>query len=474
MVQPGFNRRQLTSRVCASSFRGAVLATIFLLGVMLGSANAQTAESSPADSETNWRYFAYYQELAIPEDTARAYFDCLVGPAVFDKARIDLGDLRLVDASGREIPYALRVRQPVYTDQVVSATEFNRSDAGGIQEVTLDLGADPPEHNAIEVGLSGTNYRRPADLEGSPDNREWKTLASNKNLVRFQAGAKELEVRRIDYPPSRYRYLRLRVHPDAQVDREAWELGAVSVHRKLEIPGELVSQPTRLGPREPVNAGGNPGSAWILELNGENQPVQRVVPHIRDEQFARDYQIDWAGPVGSDEPFTYVAAGQWRRRAGEQTRPIQAEFPEIRAARIKLMITDFRNPPLDVESVDVLGAAREVVFENEPALKSPLRLYYGNPQATSPHYDLERNLPLNIDPAPQRLTPGEPRDNPDYEPAPLPLTERWPWLVYVVLGVASLSLALVIGSVGRAAIQLSDARAEQKGGDADAVPSTHD
>ncbi|HEY2893875.1 MAG TPA: DUF3999 family protein [Pirellulales bacterium] len=474
MVQLRFNGPQPRSHRCARTFRGAVLAAIFLLGGMSVSLNAQTAEPSPGDNETNSRYFAYYQELTLPSDSARAYFDCLIGPPVFDKARIDLGDLRLVDATGREVPYALRVRELVYTDQVVSATEFNRSDADGVQEVTLDLGADPPEHNAIEVGLSGANYRRPADLEGSTDDREWKTLAVNKNLVRFQAGAKELEVRRIDYPPSRYRYLRLRVHPDPQVDREAWELGAVSVHRKLEIPGELVTQPTRLGPREPVNAGGPPGSAWIIDLAGDNQPVQKAVVRIGDEQFARDYRIDWAGPVGSDEPFTYVASGQWRRRAGELPRPMEAIFPEIKAARLKLVITDFRNPPLDVESVDMFAAARELVFANDPALKSPLRLYYGNPQATPPHYDLERNLPLELDPSPRRLTPGEPSDNPDYEPAPLALTERWPWLVYVVLGAASLSLALVIGSVGRAAIQLSDANSGRTADSPSRQPSAHD
>ena len=251
MVQHRFKRPVESANLAARTLRNAVLAAAVVLGLISLRLDAETAESSPEDGATNWRHFAYYQELTIPADSGAAYFDCLMVPHVFDKARIDLGDLRLVDAAGHEVPYALRVREPVYTDQVVSASEFNRSDAGGVQEVTLDLGTDPPEHNAVEVGLSGTNYRRPADLEGSTDNREWNTLATNKNLVPFQAGSKELEVRRIDYPPSRYRYLRLRVHPDPQVDREAWELGAISVHRKLEIPGELVTRPTRWGLANP-------------------------------------------------------------------------------------------------------------------------------------------------------------------------------------------------------------------------------
>ena len=50
--------------------------------------------------------------------------------------------------------------------------------------------------------------------------------------------------------------------------------------------------------------------------------------------------------------------------------------------------------------------------------------------------------------------------NPIYQPVPKPWTERWPWLVYVVLSVASLILLGILGVLARAAIARHDA-AEQ-------------
>ena len=86
-------------------------------------------------------------------------------------------------------------------------------------ELALDLGENAPEHNDVEVELPGLDYRRQARLEGSDDGKEWRTLAE-KNLIRFRVGDKEIDDRRIAYPPSRFRYLRVRVEPDPVVDDE--------------------------------------------------------------------------------------------------------------------------------------------------------------------------------------------------------------------------------------------------------------
>ena len=183
-------------------------------------------------------------------------------------------------------------------------------------------------------------------------------------------------------------------------------------------------------------------------MEGDNQPVQKIIANIGDREFARDYRIESAGPADSGTGFTHVCTGQWSRRAGESDKPVVAEFNEITAARLRLVVTDYRNPPLDLQSVEYVGAAREVIFARDPKLSGPLRLYYGNLQAEPPHYDLERNLPPRIEPPPERLTLESQQDNPDYQPAPLALTERLPWLIYVVLGAASLVLALIIASLG--------------------------
>jgi len=65
-----------------------------------------------------------------------------------------------------------------------------------------------------------------------------------------------------------------------------------------------------------------------------------------------------------------------------------------------------------------------------------------------------------LEPEPNRATLGDREANPIFEPKPLPFTERWPWAVYLVLGVACLVLAAIAASLSRAAIALHDTATE--------------
>ncbi|HEX4150251.1 MAG TPA: hypothetical protein VHY20_14740, partial [Pirellulales bacterium] len=227
------------------------LTAVLFIGLTLV-VETRAADIEPAADCTAWPYL---QELPLPAEFQKdgpKWYDFVVPPSVFDQAREDLGDLRLYDSAGAEIPYALRVRRPTSGREEVAARQFNRA-VGPDQssELTLDLGETPPEHNEVEVRMAGVNYRRVVDLEGSADGKTWSKLLS-KNLVDFKSGDKELEDLTLTYPPSRYRYLRLRVHRDPAVDEKPVEIGQVIIRHTVDVPGELVTLPAKLGPREAV------------------------------------------------------------------------------------------------------------------------------------------------------------------------------------------------------------------------------
>jgi hypothetical protein len=79
-----------------------------------------------------------------------------------------------------------------------------------------------------------------------------------------------------------------------------------------------------------------------------------------------------------------------------------------------------------------------------------VRLYYGNPKALAPHYDLGMRVPANPGNA-VRLALSSQNANPVYRPEPKPFSERSPWLIYVILAAASLALASILLSMARAA-----------------------
>jgi hypothetical protein len=392
--------------------------------------------------------------LAVGDETGLV--DFLLTPSVFDGARADLGDLRLYDAKGREIPYALRVRTPRQATQAVPATQFNDVEGPEMTNLlSLDLGQKAIEHNEVQIETPGSGFRRRVLLEGSQDGEQWSVLA-DENLLNFGQGKDKFIEERISYPPCRLRYLRITLHRDPQVDRQRVPIEKVVVRRRVEVPGEYVTRDVTFGEREGVRTQSGPGSAWFVDLGGQRNPVERLHVDIADAEFARDYYIEAARPPAPRRSPWHVASGLWQRRAGEKIEPMVAEFPEQRAARLRLSITDHRNPVLQLQAMRVTAAARQVVFEVGGGVAGPVTLYFGNPEAAAPNYDIARNLPEALSPPPRRAVPGPRQENPNYQPPPLPLTERLPWLIYVLLGLAIAVLGLLIANLARAAIAASD------------------
>src|SRR6185295_5811862 len=100
----------------------------------------------------------------------------LAGP-VYERARADLGDLRVVDAAGADVPYLLeRVEEePRLPEQspAIANRVFHR---GQEAQATLDFGR-PTLKSQLTLRLSGDNFRRRVKVEGrARTDPEWATL----------------------------------------------------------------------------------------------------------------------------------------------------------------------------------------------------------------------------------------------------------------------------------------------------------
>jgi hypothetical protein len=439
------------------------LKRIFILAVLLVASNVAAGGEVPAagladrESVANWRCCV---ELTPPANATGPLIDFVLPPAVFDMARLDLQDLRLYLADGRESPYALRVRVEKDAKEPIPAVKYNVTEGSdGSSEVTLDLQRADVEHNEVEVGVSGNDYRRLAELEGSDDGNAWRPV-QKQTLVCLERGKQKLRDDSISYPPSRYRYLRLRVFRDPLVDKTSVKIEGVSVLRRVELPGERVRLPAKLGERTAVRTSSGWGSAWILDLGGDQTPVDQLEIDIADPDFVRDYTVEAGGPPDSRQRFLAITSGVLRRRAGEQTAPLKIEFNETRAARLRLLVTDNRNAKLTIRGVNFLAPVRQVVCA-KPASSRPLRLYFGYPKAGLTAYDFARNLPERLNPEPARGQVGPRLDNPDFVPEPLPFSERWPALIYAVLATVILVLGIILIRLSRAAIKTHDRMAAE-------------
>jgi len=445
--------------------------------------HAQSSFDSPAVSDSpirNERSALWpYSALLAKEEAAPAnaldrlslgnevsLHDFILGPEVFSKAKEDLSDLRLFDAAGKSIPFSLRVLSPQKIQQAVSASEFDRDESPKrIHQLTLDLLQNEIQHNEIKIETTGDNFRRRVDVDGSDDRSKWRPLTSGK-LIRFTQDSQKINIDTLSYPDSRFRYIRVSVlldPDDSSSDNvtDDFRFKAVSVLREVDLPGEQITTEASVGARQGVRSAGSAGSAWIIDLGGENIPCERIEVDIADKQFVRDISIQAEqsyGPLGKKSFSTiYGPYGTtWQRKPGDAPSPMVASFSEIRTSRLRLQVTDYRNAPLTIRSVKFSASVRQVVFDRTDLKDSEVRLYFGNTDAEAPNYDFARNLPQDLDPSPERGRLLSMEINPAFVAPPKVFLERFPWFIYVVLAAVTIALAIVIASLARTAITLHD------------------
>lgn len=401
-------------------------------------------------AQTSLSLWPYYVEVTARQNSPGLY-DVVLPLAVLDKAGSSLDDLRLFDAVNREIPYAIRIRKDVDEVQEIDAEVFNTSRSGSLSEASVDLGEDPGDHNEVEVETSGTNFRRQVTVEGSDSDRNWKMLKNDGVIYSFSSHNNAVESNTVSYPTSRYRYLRIRVQRDELNDREAPQIGGVKAMMAVREQGQLASWSVPVPYYQLERNEGAHASVWKIDL-GAYAPCDRLILKVAEGTFSRPFKVE---VVDDQDTVSLIASGTLTRHVGQETEPVVIFFnEEERARQLRLQITDYSNDTLIITSIEASAPARQLLYELKEPTSLPLRLYFGNANVQAPHYDFASVLPSRRPTEPTHSTVGNVTTNPEYKPEPKPLTERVPWLIYIVLAASSIALGFILLSLARSAMRL--------------------
>jgi hypothetical protein len=416
------------------------------------------AWSAGEERAENLKAWEWGGQVPLPAGGAKT-FDFLVSPALFDKTRTGLNDLRLRDARNKEVPYDLRIRSTRDNLEPLPADVFDRgTDAKGNVTLSLDLKSKDVRHNAIDIVTSGSNFRRKVRIEGRDKDGEWSSLlpkADNAELLSFDVEGQHLNVSRFVYPESRRQFVRVIVSPDPGIENDKPVITSVTVSKYVQDPGLFVFAPAQVAEREPIQFQSEFCSAWTLSFSDCTVPVDRLTVDVADREFFRPYYVLLPTADGNSE---VLSSGEWRRVEGEPSAPLEIRFREVITNHLRLVFVDSRNQPLSLPQVAWSAPARQVILPADVA--GPLRVYAGNPKVQKPAYDFAAGLALKLNPPPKRIDVNalQMEKNPEYQPPPVPLTEQYPWAVYVVLSVASLILLGLMLVLGRQALARAPAQ----------------
>jgi len=332
-----------------------------------------------------------------------------------------LTDLRLFDASGKEVPHLLVPNpttgptwRPAIAILPVAPVETVKEKTSGLE---ADLGSLFMVDRLRIDGLPPPYLKR-VRLEGSGDRARWTVLVGEGTV--FDLPDSQLRQAELSFAAGSYRYLRL-TWDDARSARvalaprlSAREISAASARAALTIPVPFERRPSEPG-----------RSRFHLRLPAGRLPVAALALDVGGGRVLREAEVYEARLDGAEAVPALVGRGTLRRveQGSLVAAALRLPIAAPTEAELDLVVDDGDNPQLEVRAITAEFAELPWIYFEAP--RGSLVARYGNPSLPAPKYDLEAARPtVRVDTVAE-ATWGAPRtrsadENPVNAGPPLP------------------------------------------------------
>jgi len=420
---------------------------VLLIGIVSGVFAFDPAE---------WKFKA---DLTI-EDGTHKYCRLILTPDIYNAARLDLGDIRLVDSRGEQVPYVLARPQDMTESLKYEPAIINRStNAEKAAMVTLDFGTKVVK-NSIEVVTGGNNFRRAVKIEGSNDNIDFFILVEQAYVFAINNNRR---FNKIDLPANDYRYLRISVWPMTAEE----ESPVIDEVRAFKVEQKFADrQPVEMVQVEHSEDEKENSSIYVYDLTYCRLPISEIELDVADDAFYRyvmlegrdaatrkvkidsedsrqrfkEVEVRWESVI-NDTIYRYTEAnGQKRER-------VVLRVPSNRRCYwyLRITIKNYDDKPLMIRSVSARMIPHRIVFA--AVNNGAPTLYVGSAAARSPRYDLVQRLSNPLQVEARMVMVSAITDNPLFGKAelkPVPWTEKHQVLLLIIMVVVALVLAGLI------------------------------
>jgi len=374
-------------------------------------------------------YFTNVREVRIAEPGRQNFI--IVDEELWNHSRLDLADLRLYDEQ-TPVQYALSEQRAGVSSEESAARILNLGATAGHTEFDVDV-EGIAEYDRVRLRLDAHDFVATASVSGG--NAPGKTAEvqlSPSTLYDFskeQLGSNS----EIKLPTSSFRYLHIKLSRGILPQ----QVRAATIFNLREQQASWTKVGSCSGPQASQRF------TVITCTLPSKVPLNRVEFRIPPEQvnFRRAVTIE-------DAAESLVSSGEISRvRVNRGGTLVTHEDLAVNLSgsygQITINIDNADNPPLTLSSVQPLTLERRIYFD--PAGKSGIRLYYGDPGLAAPTYDYARFLHVDASAAQAQLGPG--MHNAEYtgRPDERPWSERhgtvlWSAMIAAVLILSVLAL----------------------------------
>ena len=388
-------------------------------------------------NKTNWQF---EKEITAPSNlSSKSFVEIVFDNEIFSSAKSDLSDIRIVDASGAEVPYVLTTEAPRATRETFQAKIFNKgSKPGEFTSFIADLGEAGVLNNQLKIITDSKNFRREVSIEASFDQVNWLKLDSNKYIYDYTVEFKAQDTT-IRYPENAKRYLRVTIFDrgEAPLNILRAEVAKEKIVQAKEITydAKIIEKTENSEKRASVvtldlGAVGLPASNLSLETDSSNFNRQIGIEGSNDKQ-------NWSTISSGDVIFSYSTP----QFIGSK---LSLNYPERNFRYLRLVIFNKDDKPINITGAKIQGLLRKLVFEFNPAVS--YSLFYGNPSSRFPEYDLKTYISYFNQSARPEVKLGAQKENPAFVetlPPQKPFSERYSNLLLVAL----ILVVIVIGTL---------------------------
>jgi hypothetical protein len=352
-----------------------------------------------------------------------------VDQTIWNHARSDLGDLRLV-AADAEIPYTVAVQQGSFEQNRRELKVFQQASAQGKTQFLIDM-SGLAEYDHVQLKLDTRDFVAHALVEGQddPHARTWSNVGSTilYDLSRDHLGSNMM----VRIPRSTYRYLRLTIDgPVSPRDVQGANSEMAEEHPAVWRDVSATSTQTQSGKDTVFN--------FSVPKDIAIERVMFVAPGATN--FWREVEI-------RDDKDAWLGSGEIERvhmvRGGQKidTEHLDVRLSENGHEKFRLIVHNRDDRPLNFTGAQLQQLERRVYFE-VPAPQS-LLLYYGDEDLSAPAYDYSRIFQQANNAT--AATFGPEIANPGFTTRPdrRPWSERHPAILWIAIVAAVLGLGSV-------------------------------
>jgi|GEM_PF-2561456 len=319
---------------------------------------------------------------------------------IYDSAKDDLSDLRVVDLKAEELPYAVIAQDETRKDQKLPSDIITKQITQTESIIKIELKEPLKPFNGLKVIPESNNFARKITIEGSNDDKSWEII--RKGIViysfAFQMTHKYFEQYTneiykgygfgryfeenlfMQFPEVSFKFVRVSVPHDQ--DKEPVELKDLEIYKTIKMnseeepfKGSIIKIEPNMGSKSMEN---------IVDFGYKNMPLSRIDIIPSQSNFFRKVEVE-----GSND------LKKWKSLASAVIFSISVDEETEQSTTVKLGDAKFRyikinvfngdNKPIKIASVAGHCLKRFLVIIPEKDVQ--YRLLYGNPEAKAVNYD---------------------------------------------------------------------------------------